>query len=241
MTQVECEGARPPKPTNSWWNLHYLARAYDRSASIAINSLKSGSAIRLLKTDLWDEGVEPVEKNILGKIQSNNNLSLYGVDISKTVCSLAKPKVARVQITQATIENLPFRKESFDVVLDLSTLDHVPETKAMQVIGGYERVLKRGGVLVLIFEYDNIHRHTKRKQTTYYFSKILTEKIQKTFYEREEYTIGTLLSFRTLINKLPIRLRNLLLDVVLTLEYSTFSKHILKPIGTFSVTIGKKT
>jgi ubiquinone/menaquinone biosynthesis C-methylase UbiE len=216
-----------------------MGRAYDLFTRLAINRVKP-KMINLLKVDLWNEGVER-EKDVLSKYQNISRLDLYAVDIAKNVCFLAKPNVPKVHITQATIEKLPFKDDCFDVILDLPTLDHIPETKAIGVIKEYKRVLNKNGVLLLIFRYENLHNKCggKKTDTSYYFSKKLIRTAEKTLESVEEYTIGALLPFGRLLDKLPKRLRNFILELNLIFEHSGMSKNMLKQLGAFYVILGQ--
>jgi SAM-dependent methyltransferase len=104
----------------------------------------------LLKTDLWNEGVE-CQRDILKQFERHDNMKLFGVDIAHVTCVLAKNNLNKVNVLQGDIRSLPFKDASFDMVLDLSTLDHVPLHQALEAIQEYKRVLKKDGILVLIF------------------------------------------------------------------------------------------
>lgn len=257
-TQIESEvwdveaikSLKSESRARSRWYYHYMRNLYSKSMEIGLNHVKS-SMVNLLKTDLWNEGIER-EKDVLGRCQNNQNLHIYGIDISKVVCFHAKPNVKKIHIVQATIENLPFTENFFNMILDLSTSDHIPENKAIDVLKEYKRVLKKGGVIVIIFRHNSFvnrwynsfaikHAKTRPQDNTqFYFSEKLIENAEKSFDFFEEYTIGILLIFGRLLSKLPVRLRNFVLNLTSTLEYSKLSKYILKNLGAFYVIIGAK-
>ncbi|MHB8584560.1 MAG: class I SAM-dependent methyltransferase [Thermoplasmatota archaeon] len=68
-----------------------------------------------------------------------------GVDISRSMLELAR--TARVDGLQAVAEGLPFRDQSFDLVLCRETLHHVTAPDA--AVWEMRRVLARGGALVV--------------------------------------------------------------------------------------------
>jgi len=109
----------------------------------------------MLKTDLWNEGVE-YDRDILteaSKIRIKKRL--FAMDVSPKICSLAKKRLnnrVEVEIVCASLTNPPFKNQSFDFILDISTIDHLPAEKTNLVIKGYRSVLKDWGALLLIFD-----------------------------------------------------------------------------------------
>ena len=239
------------KPPN--WFSYYIGNSYIRATEIGLKHVNSDK-ISLLKTDLWNEGVE-YQRDILGRYQNYKNFNLYGIDISLVVCSHARSKIKNIYVIQGDIRNLPFKNNSFDILLDLSTLDHIPENQIIDVLQEYKRVLKKDGILVLIFWYNSFFikfvkyirkyiRRARENATQYYFSlKLVKNNVKKRFDIIEEYCIGTLLCIpylRFILNRLPIFLRNRILNVVLNLEYSKTSKFILKNFSGLYVIIGRR-
>ena len=227
------------------WFSYYIGNSYIRATEIGLKHVNSDK-ISLLKTDLWNEGVE-YQRDILGRYQNRKNFNLYGIDISPVVCSHARSKIKNIYVIQGDIRNLPFKNNSFDILLDLSTLDHIPENQIIDVLQEYKRVLKKDGILVLIFWYNSFSvkyiLRARESVTQYYFSLKVKNNVKKRFDIIEEYCIGTLLCIPYLgyiLNRLPISLRNRILNLVLDLEYSKISKFILKNFGGLYVIIGKK-
>ena len=232
---------RPPD-----WFSYYMGNSYIRATEIGLEQIHSNK-ISLLKTDLWNEGIE-YQRDILGYYQNNENFNLYGIDISPIVCSQARSKTKNVHIIQGDMRNLPFRDDSFDILLDLSTLDHIPENQVMDVLHEYKRALRKSGILVLIFWYKSFFvKYIKRMHqsaTQYYFSlKSVRNNVKEMFDICKEYCIGTLLCIpylESILSRLPIFIRNRILDMVLNLEYSTASKSILKDFAGLYVLIARK-
>lgn len=76
-----------------------------------------------------------------------NNFDLVGIDISRTALQkAANLSLSNTYLGMCDAELLPFKDESFDVVLSLATIEHVisPENVLKECF----RVLKRGGKLV---------------------------------------------------------------------------------------------
>lgn len=134
----------------------YLNR--ENAKAGASNSKQTGEKIRILKVDLWNEGVD-FERNILKHLNCGEN-ELYGIDISLRTCTLAREHTPGIKISNGTIDALGFKDESFDMLLDLSTLDHLPKEKLGTIIAEYHRVLTPNGAFVLIFDWWGIVWYT---------------------------------------------------------------------------------
>ena len=113
--------------------------------------------IKILKTDLWTEGVvrsREVLDATIARIRARRiKVSGYGIDIAPLTCEMAS-ECMRSNVAVADIRKLPFKDSSFDMVLDISTIDHVPLDDALGVIGQYRRVLRTGGVLIAMFAHE---------------------------------------------------------------------------------------
>ncbi len=73
--------------------------------------------------------------------------TLVGVDISRGMLERAASRGHVV--LQASVDRLPFRSESFDVVFSFKVLAHVPDIE--ETLGEAHRVLRPGGYLVAEF------------------------------------------------------------------------------------------
>lgn len=82
-----------------------------------------------------------------------------GIDLSNGMLSLAKAKGLNVQ--QASVTELPFEDEYFDVVCSFKVLAHVEDIK--KAIKEMSRVLKPGGVMVLEFYNTKSIRYLVKK------------------------------------------------------------------------------
>lgn len=101
----------------------------------------------VLKTDLWNESVS-IEREVLGYFKSSCQV---GTDISGVVCKCAYDRNRALFVSQSDVRNLPFKDGCFDVILDISTIDHVCEDDAIKVLAEYSRLLSVGGVLFLMY------------------------------------------------------------------------------------------
>ena len=123
---------------------HIRNRNFHWLASLSLSLLKTNENIRILKTDLWNEA----KKNETFFI--NRKEFKYGIDISNNICHLAKSKHPHLPIIQGNIGELPFPNSSFDLIWDISTIDHYENPE--KAIHEYYHTLKPGGVLLLVVE-----------------------------------------------------------------------------------------
>jgi SAM-dependent methyltransferase len=114
--------------------------------------------LSILKTDLWTEGVVR-HREILDcllhlawdKGVFTSEYTTYAMDIAMVTCLKARAADTPGHIMQADVRHLPYKDASFDIVLDPSTSDHVPFHDSLFTREEYCRVLRPGGVLVLLF------------------------------------------------------------------------------------------
>ncbi len=144
----------PPRGVDRDWFAEYVGHAYRCAVGRTLARLDARPP-RVLKTDLWNETLGGA-RDVLGDLGANHMCWCVGIDLALDVCAAARAKIAGLPAVQADIRALPFRSGCFDAVLDLSTLDHVPEPDSASVTAGYVRVLRRGGVLLLVFWQRNL-------------------------------------------------------------------------------------
>lgn len=84
---------------------------------------------------------------------TKNRNNVFYVESDHNFVIEARRKFLNCNIIEGDIRDLVFRDEFFDVILDLSTIDHVENYRA--VIGEYFRCLKKGGILLLIVWLDD--------------------------------------------------------------------------------------
>jgi len=93
----------------SEWFSYYIGNSYLRATRIGLKHVPSNK-INLLKTDLWNEGIE-YERDVLGHYQYHKDLNLYGIDISPFVCLHAKSRANNIHILCGDIRRLPLEKD----------------------------------------------------------------------------------------------------------------------------------
>jgi ubiquinone/menaquinone biosynthesis C-methylase UbiE len=76
-------------------------------------------------------------------------LDVTGVDISKKMIDLAKKNVPDAKFYQKNILTLDFPDESFDGIICVYTLWHIPRINHPTIIESFHHMLKDNGILVL--------------------------------------------------------------------------------------------
>lgn len=109
---------------------------YERYYELA-KSIRNG---RTLKTDAWQEvnNLKPIEADVY-------------LEILPDVVEKAQAK--GYGVVQGSITNIPFIDNSFDTIIDTSTIDHVEDYSS--VLKEYSRVLKpNGNILITVWTTD---------------------------------------------------------------------------------------
>lgn len=236
----------------------YLTKLFLLPIKRATKYCKESDSIKILKVDLWNEGVD-FQRNILKHLDTPEH-SLYGMDISSKTCSLAKKNTPHIYIHNGTIEFLAVKNKSFDMILDLSTLDHLPKEKLDGVIKEYNRVLKSDGVFVLVFDWWGIiwycymyYLEKVRGHKDYFFKNtsipsryihpisLIKRIIKKNHFEiKEEYCVDyTGWMWNRITKPFWMWLPDKGYDALLSVEYSKLSKY-MRPFAKQYVIIAQK-
>lgn len=70
-------------------------------------------------------------------------IDAWGIDISPYVLSQARPEILKYLKKEDASKNIPFKDNSFDLVLSISLLEHIPEPKLTSVFRECQRVSKK--------------------------------------------------------------------------------------------------
>jgi len=107
----------------------------------------------VLKTDVWNEARK--HEDILGELQGR----LYAIDIHKERLKQVKNTHKRVECKYGDIRDIPFKNNTFDLVLDFFTNNCVADYKG--AIIEYRRVLKNNGKLLIYSWISNENKFNK--------------------------------------------------------------------------------
>src|SRR3989344_3171408 len=124
---------------------------------------------------------------------------VIGIDHSKEAIKLAKKQAPKAFFKVGSVENLPFRSRSFDVVVFFMVLEHIPKGMELKALLEIYRVLKPNGYLILDTPNSHFlsilldpgffllgHRHYSKKQLRRMFQ-------QSGFLIKNIYTRGGIL------------------------------------------------
>ncbi len=106
----------------------------------------------VLKTDLWNEGVEEGRRLSDFVHASNGDSILVCTDVSRYVCESAnRPRNSDFAVVRATLLASPFRPV-FDFIIDPSTVDHMPRNLRRDWMVAEASALKPNGFLLVSFD-----------------------------------------------------------------------------------------
>ena len=81
-------------------------------------------------------------------------LRVWGVDYYREAIDYAKSKKSRVIFACSDARKIPFKSNTFDFVICIETLEHIPDNQ--KVLSEIHRVLRKGGILIVIQDTDNL-------------------------------------------------------------------------------------
>lgn len=73
-----------------------------------------------------------------------------GIDPSKQAITLARKENKQSILQQASATNLPFKKNSFDIITSISVIEHLPKKAEKKFISEIKRILKSKGIIFLV-------------------------------------------------------------------------------------------
>ncbi len=139
----------------------------------------------ILKTDLDNEVyASPIEGGIVGNL--GRDLDITAFDIRPDLYDRAIKLNLKAHIGIGDIREIK-DVEKYDMIIDLSTLDHINQNDAIKTIENYQRALKKGGILLLIVWTAEEYREADKQ---YFFKDI--DKYLFNIIERKDdlYQVG---------------------------------------------------
>ena len=127
---------------------YYDSRIVKKTDSYFYNTcLEMPTTIKLLGDlkgkNVLDLGCGP---GIYAKILSKKGAKVKGIDISDKEIEIARKDNPKIDFEVGTIEKLPYKNKSFDVVLSALVLEYLDDWT--RVLSEVKRVLKKGGFFV---------------------------------------------------------------------------------------------
>jgi SAM-dependent methyltransferase len=130
---------------------HSLWRSHSDRVNMALlcRWLPAGKARYLLKTDLFDEAVSGGLYPFLKKKAQH----IFGMDLSRQLVKTACENKIHLKGTNADIRSIPFKEDSLDLIVSISTLDHFQTKHEIMVsLREIHRVLRKGGGLIITLD-----------------------------------------------------------------------------------------
>ena len=155
---------------------HYTQRQCLKAFSLGLDYLKDTKVITMLKTDLWTEGIVRSREVLAHAVHLAEKrgflVNAYGQDISLEICHMAIEHGTPAIIEQGDIRQIHAPNGFFNLILDVSTIDHLPFSQAIDAFREYTRCLRAGGILVLMFAHDRdaISKTNDHRQDYFPFS-----------------------------------------------------------------------
>ena len=166
---------RTEKPENYWDDLikkHWLPPQYSKFGRLVgrywklerklvverslsyLHARCQDKKLVMLKTDLWNEAIDSSSGSLSDFLRTQETqISVVGMDISLAIVRRARKMCNQeYMLNQCDSKRLPYRDNTFDFILDLSTLDHMSPMHVGMVMNEYNRVLNKGGILTLVFD-----------------------------------------------------------------------------------------
>jgi len=126
------------KNINQVWSyyLHQSAIVYNQYTNPVV-----------LKADASNEALDlPFKCGIAGYLKGD----IICLEKNPVVVEKARLNCPNIRIIKGSITKIPFNEGIFDVILDLSTIDHVHPEELEQAIIEYARVIKKEGTVFLV-------------------------------------------------------------------------------------------
>jgi SAM-dependent methyltransferase len=127
------------------WRLHSDAI----NSSFLLDAVRGRRVRSALKTDLFDEAVTAGVVPAMRKAAE----SITAIDLSPEVVERARQRHPDVATIRGDVRRLPFGDASFDLVVSLSTLDHLARVDEIRLaLAELARVMAPGGLLLLTLD-----------------------------------------------------------------------------------------
>lgn len=152
---------------------------YKRREMLDLIALWAPPRVRtVLKTDLFEEGFG--QDAVLDALAGIYPV-VVGMDISGVVVAASNARLSGVTHVVSDAYALPFKAAAFDLIVSVSTLDHLPPDLLTQALAELCRVLAPGGCVVLTLD--------SRHNPLHVFSNVLRRRLGRIYAERC-YTVG---------------------------------------------------
>jgi ubiquinone/menaquinone biosynthesis C-methylase UbiE len=133
-----------------------VEQSYDRMGELYHNSRNNEKFTRELEqfSELLPESAQVLDAGCGVGIPASQFLvkkgfNVTGVDISKRMIELAKKNIPEARFYQKNILTLDFPDDSFDGIICVYTLWHIPRSNHPTITQNFHRMIKDNGILVI--------------------------------------------------------------------------------------------
>lgn len=174
----------------------------------------------------------------LVKFLNEKGFTAIGCDKEKEAVKQAQKINKRQTITKASAIKLPFKSQTFDLVIGVSLIEHLDKIETPKFLKEAFRVLKSGGFIFLITpNFNSPFRYLLNKHWFAYFDpthkqfytpRLLSQLLKKHGFQKIKlrfktaYNIPTDLHLPKFCRKLPLPVKNLINYLIISSPLSTF-------------------
>ncbi|MFX1552266.1 MAG: class I SAM-dependent methyltransferase [Promethearchaeota archaeon] len=83
------------------------------------------------------------------KFLIERGIKVTGIDLSDKMLNLARENVTKARFIKMDINNLDFKENTFDGIISVYTLFHVPKKNHFEIFQEFFRILKPAGILMI--------------------------------------------------------------------------------------------
>jgi len=83
------------------------------------------------------------------KFLVDKGIKVTGIDLSDTMLNLAKKNVPEASFINMDMNLLEFEENSFDGIISVFTLFHIPRENHLSIFENFYKILKEGGILMI--------------------------------------------------------------------------------------------
>ncbi|MBD3341451.1 MAG: methyltransferase domain-containing protein [Candidatus Lokiarchaeota archaeon] len=122
------------------YDKHRNKHKIDKELQMFVELLPKGGKI----LDAGSGSGEPASKFL-----ADAGFDVIGIDLSETMLKMAQKNVSNAKFLKMDIASPDFEEESFDGILSLFALFHIPRKEHKSVFDNFYRLLKSGGTLMI--------------------------------------------------------------------------------------------
>jgi SAM-dependent methyltransferase len=151
----------------------HVAR-YKRQENLDLISAWAPPGARtLLKTDLFEEAFG---QDALLDVLARRYRVVIGIDVSRVVAAAARARIPAAACAVSDVSVLPFKEASFDLIVSISTLDHLPPPLLPGALGDLCRALRPGGCLIVTLDSRHNPLHVLSNHIRRWLGRIYAER-----------------------------------------------------------------